>query len=152
LFESDVGTPLRRALWLDAVDLKLRGCLPEALAAHARLANVDRGRLVYLVDAPVWHARLRLLADRLCDEARALGLDVTTIVVKTARDPLPGAASTSGGPARSQSRTTTSSGTTNTPTPALRLSAVGQEVLRQAAALMDTPAQNTKSDRDGSGD
>ena len=76
MFESDAGSPLRRALWLDAVDLKLRGCLPHPLAAHARLANVDRGRLVFLVDAPVWHARLRLLTDRLCDGLKGKGYRV----------------------------------------------------------------------------
>ena len=48
--------PLRRALWLDALDQRLRPSLPPALAPHARVANVDGGRLVYVVDAPVWRA------------------------------------------------------------------------------------------------
>lgn len=78
---------LRRALWLEALDQQLRPCLPPALAAHARLANVDRGRLVYLVDAPVWHARLRLAATSILDAARSLGLEATDLVVKTASGP-----------------------------------------------------------------
>lgn len=146
MFESDAGSPLRRALWLDAMDLKLRGCLPQPLAAHARLANVDRGRLVFLVDAPVWHARLRLLTDRLCQEARALGLDVSTVVVKTARGPLPGMASAQGRLSSNGSATATDSGTADAPTPALRLSAAAQEVLREAAALLDPVPQDASPD------
>ena len=85
---SDPGNQfLRRALWLEALDLQLRPCLPPALAAHARLANIDRGRLVYLVDAPVWHARLRLAATDILDAARSFGLEATDLVVKTAHGP-----------------------------------------------------------------
>ena len=75
--------PLRRALWLDALDQRLRPTLPSSLAAHARLANLDGGRLVYVVDAPVWRAKLRLIAPELLDAARSLGLGVTEVVVKT---------------------------------------------------------------------
>ena len=80
--------PLRRALWLDALDQRLRPLLPPALAAHARLANVDGARLVFLVDAPVWHARLRLASAQLVDAARSVGLDVGEVVVKVATAPL----------------------------------------------------------------
>lgn len=75
--------PLRRALWLDALDQRLRPSLPPPLADHARLANLDGGRLVYVVDAPVWRAKLRLVAPELLDAARSLGLGVTEVVVKT---------------------------------------------------------------------
>lgn len=78
---------LRRALWLEALDLQLRPCLPPGLAAHVRLANIDRGRLVYLVDAPVWHARMRLAATDILDAARSFGLEATELVVKTASGP-----------------------------------------------------------------
>ena len=77
------GDPVRRALWLDALDQRLRVCLPPSLAAHARLANVDRDRLVFLVDAPVWHAKLRMAGPQLLDAARSLGLQVATLVVRT---------------------------------------------------------------------
>ena len=87
LLDSDAAHPIRRALWLDALDLKLRLCLPPALAAHARLANVDRGRLVFLVDASAWHARLRLASTELLDTARSLGLEVNDLVVKVASGP-----------------------------------------------------------------
>ena len=83
--------PLRRALWLDALDQRLRPCLPPALAAHARLANVDGGRLVFVVDAPVWQAKLRLVAHELLDAARSLGLDATELVVKTTTLAIPAA-------------------------------------------------------------
>lgn len=73
---------MRRALWLEAVDLRLRPYLPQPLAAHAQLANVDRGRLVFLVDAPVWHARLRMVAPQLLDAARSLGLEVSSLAIK----------------------------------------------------------------------
>ncbi len=52
-----------------------------------RLANIDRGRLVYLVDAPVWHARMRLAAADILDAARSFGLEATDLVVKTASGP-----------------------------------------------------------------
>lgn len=77
------GDPIRRALWLDALDLQLRPHLPPALAAHARLGNVHDGKLVYLVDAPVWHARLRLAGPELLDAAHSIGLEVSSFVVKT---------------------------------------------------------------------
>jgi hypothetical protein len=80
--------PLRRALWLDALDLRLRPCLPPSLAAHARLANLDGGRLVFVVDAPVWRAKLRLAAPEVLDAARSLGLGVTELVVKTTTSPV----------------------------------------------------------------
>ena len=87
---ADSGfAPLRRALWLDALDLRLRPCLPPALAAHARLANLDGDRLVFVVDGPVWRARLRLAAPEVLDAARSLGLGVTQLVVKTTSAPAP---------------------------------------------------------------
>lgn len=82
------GDPLRRAVWLDALDQRLRPYLPPPLTAHARLANVDGARLVYLVDHPVWHARMRLAGPELLDMARSLGLAVSDFVVKTAKHPL----------------------------------------------------------------
>ena len=88
LFASGGGDPIRRALWLDALDQRLRPLLPPALAAHARLANVDGARLVYLVDAPVWHARLRLATRELLDAARSIGLDVGEVIVKVTTGPL----------------------------------------------------------------
>lgn len=88
LFAGSAGDPLRRAMWLDAVDQMLRPCLPPSLAAHARLANVRGDKLVYLVDAPVWHAKLRLAAPELLDAARSIGLDVAVLQVKTTLQPL----------------------------------------------------------------
>jgi len=87
LFADVAFDPLRRALWLDALDQRLRPSLPPALAPHARVANVDGGRLVYVVDAPVWRARLRLVAQDILDAARSLGLDATELVVKTTTHP-----------------------------------------------------------------
>lgn len=85
LLEGAAGDPVRRALWLDALDQRLRTCLPSPLAAHAQLANVDRGRLVYIVDAPAWHAPLRMSGPALLDAARSLGLEATTLVVRIGR-------------------------------------------------------------------
>ena len=99
--------PIRRALWLDALDQRLRPCLPPSLAAHALVANVtgakesgarvagsaglklDGLKLVFLVDSPVWHARLRLAVPELLDAARSIGLDATEVVVRT-RTQVPG--------------------------------------------------------------
>ncbi|MCF7749482.1 DUF721 domain-containing protein [Bacillus subtilis subsp. subtilis] len=83
------GNPLRRALWLDALDRQLRPHLPPALATRCRLANVNGEHLVFLVDSPVWHARLRLAEAQLIDAARSIGLKVTKVTVKTAVAPPP---------------------------------------------------------------
>ena len=82
------GDTLRRAQWLDSVDQLLRPHLPPGLAAHARLANVRGDKLVFVVDAPVWHARLRLATQELVDAARSVGLDVAGLSVKTTLQPL----------------------------------------------------------------
>lgn len=83
LLAEPAGDSLRRAFWLDDLDGRLRPCLPDGLAAHARLANFDRGRLVFVVDAPVWRAKLRLAAPELLHAARSIGLAASEVVVKT---------------------------------------------------------------------
>lgn len=83
LLEDPAGNPIRRALWLNGLDRRLRPYLPPSLAAHARLANFENGRLVFVVDAPVWRAKLRLAAPELLDAARSIGLDAAEFVVKT---------------------------------------------------------------------
>lgn len=85
LMNDGAGDPIRRAMWLDTLDRRLHSLLPPTLAAHARLGNVDGTRLVYLVESPVWHARLRLAGPEILDAARSIGLDVTEFVVKTTR-------------------------------------------------------------------
>jgi hypothetical protein len=82
------GAPLRRALWLDALDQKLRPLLPPGLAPHCRLANVSGDQLVFLTDSPVWHARLRLAETELLDAARSVGLNPTAVIIKTTTVPL----------------------------------------------------------------
>jgi len=49
---------------------------------------VDGGRLVFLVDSPVWKARLRLASAELLDAARSVGLACDEVVVKVATTPL----------------------------------------------------------------
>ncbi|HZX77240.1 DUF721 domain-containing protein [Lysobacter sp.] len=83
LLAEPAGGPVRRALWLDELDQRFRPLLPPSLAAHARLANYERGRLVFVVDAPVWRAKLRLAAPELLDAARSIGLDAAELIVKT---------------------------------------------------------------------
>lgn len=83
LLAEPAGDPIRRALWLDGLDRRLRPCLPPSLAAHARLANFNNGKLVFLVDAPVWQAKLRLAAPEVLVVARSLGLAATELVIKT---------------------------------------------------------------------
>lgn len=79
--------PIRRALWLDGLDRRLHPLLPPALAPHARLANFERGRLVFVVDAPVWRAKLRLAAPELLDAARSLGIEASELVVRAVPGP-----------------------------------------------------------------
>src|SRR6185503_17560560 len=89
---SDAGMAdlIARARWLDELDQVLRRCLPATLANQCRLANVDRDKLVFLVNAPVWKTKLRLEADALLRAATAAGLTVRSLVVKvTAAPPIP---------------------------------------------------------------
>ncbi len=81
---SDPGHLIERAMQLHALDRQLRQSLPEPLASHVKLGNLRDDRLVFLVDAPVWSARLRLYADILLDAARAAGLRASSITVKVA--------------------------------------------------------------------
>jgi hypothetical protein len=88
LLAGDAADPIRRALWLDALDLRLRPHLPPSLAAHAQLANVKGATLVFLVDSPVWRARLRLASPQLIEAARSVGIDASEVVIKTTTHPL----------------------------------------------------------------
>ena len=88
LLAGAAGDPIRRAMWLDAVDLRLRPHLPPSLAAHARVANVVGTKLVLIVDSPVWRAKLRLAVPVLLASARSIGLEITEVVIKTATAPL----------------------------------------------------------------
>ncbi len=74
-------------MWLDALEQQLRPCLPPALAPHCRLANVAGKRLVFIVDSPVWNARLRLAAPELINVAQSIGLAVTEVTAKTSLAP-----------------------------------------------------------------
>ena len=76
---SDPGHLVERAMQLHALDRQLRQSLPEPLASHVKLGNLRDDRLVFLVDAPVWKARLRLYADILVDAARAAGIRASGI-------------------------------------------------------------------------
>lgn len=88
LLAGSQADPMRRALWLDTVERQLRPHLPPSLAAHARFANVQHGKLVFVVDSPVWHARMRLASAELLDAARSIGLECSEVVVRTTTAPL----------------------------------------------------------------
>jgi len=85
---SPAADPLRRAMQLDALEQQLHPYLPPGLADHCRLANVAGGRLVFVVDAPVWQARLRLASNELIEAARSIGLTVTAVTARTTLQPL----------------------------------------------------------------
>lgn len=85
---TDAATdPVRHAMWLDAMEQLLRPCLPPALAPHCKLGNVTGGKLVFIVDSPVWHAKLRLAAPELINLARSVGFAATEVVAKTTTAP-----------------------------------------------------------------
>lgn len=75
---------VERAQALGALDRRLRQSLPGNIANQCRLANVRDGRLVFLVNSPVWKARLRLHADLLFEAAAAAGLQARELIVKVA--------------------------------------------------------------------
>lgn len=80
--EGGLGRIIERATQLAALDERLRRCLPASLQAHCRLGNAGAGRLVYLVEAPVWGARLRQHADVLLNAAAAAGIQAGALTVK----------------------------------------------------------------------
>lgn len=120
LLSGTAGDPLRRALWLDELDRRLRPHFPSSLGAHARVANVDGTTLVFLVDSAIWHARMKLAAGALLDVARSFGLDVTRVAVKTARP---------------QARPAPNAGLAVKP-----MSAKSRDALRDALASLQPPA------------
>lgn len=79
---AGLGSLVERARWLDRLDHLLRQNLPAALAGQCRLANVDKDKLVFLVNAPIWKNKLRLSESVVLDAAAAAGLSVRTLVVK----------------------------------------------------------------------
>jgi hypothetical protein len=85
--EAKLGHLLQRAQWLEALDQQLRRYLPVALQDHCRLGNVDTGKLVFLVDAPVWNAKLRQHANVLLDAAIAAGLQAHTLTIRVVAPP-----------------------------------------------------------------
>lgn len=88
LLSGTARDPVRHALGLEALDRQLRPLLPPGLAVHVKLANVVDGRLVFLADSPVWHARLRLATDQLLGAARSVGLEVHEVAIRTTSQPL----------------------------------------------------------------
>src|SRR3546814_17083936 len=85
LGDAASGNPIRRAMSLDELDRRLSPLLPPSLAAHARLANVDGDRLLYLVDSPVCHARLRHASYALLAPPPSPGTHVTPYLVCNTR-------------------------------------------------------------------
>jgi hypothetical protein len=81
---SSLDGLIDRARALGALDLRLRQSLPEPLASQCRLANVREGRLVFLVNSPVWKAKLRLYADSLMAAAAEAGIRAVELTVKVA--------------------------------------------------------------------
>lgn len=134
LLAGSAGDPVRRALWLDALDRRLHPLLPPALAAHVRLANIDGTTMVFLVDSPAWHARLRLASAELLDAARSLGLDVANVTIRTTSRPLRQA------PPVATTRTQRAAG----------MSAAATETLRAALASLDASVGG-KTGQDGPG-
>ena len=77
---------IQRAQVLGRLDQVLRQTLPPAMANQCRMANVDKDKLVFLVSAPVWKNKLRLMADVLLDAAAAAGHPARALVVKVVPD------------------------------------------------------------------
>ena len=83
--EGDLGSLLRRAHELEALDLALRAHLDPALAAHCRVANIRGTQLVCLAHSSAAAARLRLMGQELLAQAgQRLKRHLTQLVVKIA--------------------------------------------------------------------
>ena len=57
----------------------------EGIAAHARPAKIDRGRLLVYVDEPGWATQLRYLEGDVLARLQAAGVEVTGIDVRVGR-------------------------------------------------------------------
>ncbi|HHW4682195.1 MAG TPA: DciA family protein, partial [Xylella sp.] len=82
------ASTFHRAIWLEKVDQQLRSFLPATLAHQCRLANVNDKKLIFLVESPVWHTKLRLSESQLLAAARSIGLTATQVTIKTTQSPL----------------------------------------------------------------
>jgi hypothetical protein len=80
--EGDLAAVVARAQWLDAADQRFRRHLPPALAGHLRLANVEGGTMVVVVESPAWKARLRMDTALLLAAATAAGIDARALTLK----------------------------------------------------------------------
>jgi len=123
--DNSIGSNLlRRALWLDTLGQQLHRQLPPIMADHCQLANVDGQCLVFLVDSPLWHAKLRLAGRQIIATAQKMGLHVNQVSIKTTKTALPFS------PPSNRSRSTTGLASETT-----------QEGLRQAlACFTDKPS------------
>ncbi|AAF83614.1 hypothetical protein B398_10770 [Xylella fastidiosa 32] len=53
------------------------------------MANVNGKKLVFLVESPAWHTKLRLSESQLLDAAKSIGLMATQVSIKTLASALP---------------------------------------------------------------
>jgi hypothetical protein len=83
---TGLGPLIARAQMLGRLDQVLRQTLPPAMANQCRMANVDKDKLVFLVSAPIWKNKLRLMADALLGAAAAAGHPARALVVKVVPD------------------------------------------------------------------
>ncbi|HUA81126.1 MAG TPA: DUF721 domain-containing protein [Dyella sp.] len=87
---ADVGPVAalaKKAGKLEALDRALRQTLPSPLREQVRFANLRDDRLVFLASSPAWASRLRLQQAQILAAARAIGANVSSVIVKVA--PLP---------------------------------------------------------------
>jgi len=82
--EGPLRSLIERAQQLAALDRQLRQSLPPELASQCKLANVRGDRLVFLVSAPAWHAKLRLYSDVLLQAAQQAGIAARALTLKVA--------------------------------------------------------------------
>lgn len=78
--DSSLADIAARAKALEALDLELRSVLPASTAAQCRVLNVRDGLLVVMARSPVFAARVRIAQGELLAKAKALGLQLTSIV------------------------------------------------------------------------
>ena len=80
---TGMSQPLHRAMWLEQHDRALSAHIPVPLAQHCQLANIRDNQLIYLVDSPLWHSKLRLQQQTLLTRARQQGLTVSRLTIRT---------------------------------------------------------------------
>ena len=78
---------VRKILQLQQLNTHLKYALPEEIARHAEIINVDKQTLIIATDNVAWNNRIRMFTPHLLNYyQQEHQLDILTVKIKTARE------------------------------------------------------------------